>query len=88
MGLSSINNVILSTENGPRGGDEINRIYKDKNYGWPIASDGNKYVKDDAPPRGYKDHQDMNFEPPIFSFIPSIGISEIIKIDNNFDKNW
>ena len=88
LGLSSINNVILSTENGPRGGDEINRIYKDKNYGWPIASDGNKYVKDDAPPRGYKDHQDMNFEPPIFSFIPSIGISEIIKIDNNFDKNW
>ena len=88
LGLSSIDNVILSTENGPRGGDEINRIYKDKNYGWSIASDGNKYVKDDAPPRGYKDHQDMNFEPPIFSFIPSIGISEIIKIDNNFDKNW
>ena len=30
----------------------------------------------------------MNFEDPIFSFIPSIGISEIIKIDNKFTVNW
>jgi hypothetical protein len=97
LGLSSIDNVILSTENGPRGGDEINRIYKDKNYGWPIASDGNKYVKgygysdgDDVSlsQRDYSDHLDMNFEPPIFSFIPSMGISEIIKIDNNFARTW
>ena len=75
--------MILSTENGPRGGDEINRIYKDKNYGWPIASDGNKYTGDDSQ-KDYAHHLDMNIEPPIFSFIPSIGISEIIKIDNNF----
>ena len=87
LGLSSINNVILSTENGPRGGDEINRIYKDKNYGWSIASDGNTYKGDDSQ-KDYEDHLEMNFEPPIISFIPSIGISEIIKIDNNFNVNW
>ena len=95
LGLSSIDNVILSTENGPRGGDEINRIYKNKNYGWPIASNGNMYVIDfegkkygRSLTKDYAEHLDMNFEPPIFSFIPSIGISEIIKIDNNFDVNW
>jgi len=35
--------VILSTEHGPAGGDEINRVIKDKNYGWPIASYGIHY---------------------------------------------
>ena len=87
LGLSSIDNVILSTENGPRGGDEINRIYKDKNYGWSIASDGKTYGGDNSQ-KEYADHQETNFEPPIISFIPSIGISEIIKIDNNFNVNW
>lgn len=87
LGLSSIDDVILSTENGPRGGDEINRIYKGKNYGWPIASDGNKYNGNDLQ-KDYANHLDMNFEQPIFSFIPSIGISEIIKIDNKFAPNW
>ena len=32
--------VVLSTEHGPKGGDEINKIIKDENYGWPIASYG------------------------------------------------
>ena len=91
LGLFSFNNLILSTENGPRGGDEINRIYKDKNYGWPIASDGHKYRKgfnNIDLKKTYIDHSDKNFEQPIFSFIPSVGISEIIKIDNKFTVNW
>ena len=33
-------NLILSTEHGPQGGDEINKIIRGKNYGWPIASYG------------------------------------------------
>ena len=35
--------VVLSTEHGPAGGDEINKIIRDKNYGWPIASYGIHY---------------------------------------------
>ena len=31
-----------------------------------------------------KNHTYYNFEEPIFSFIPSIGISEIIKLPNTF----
>ena len=95
LGLYSANGIILSTENGPRGGDEINRIYRDKNYGWPISSDGNKYVDGyndgdeySLSQRGYKDHEEMGFEKPIFSFIPSIGITEIIRLDNKFVKTW
>ena len=33
-------------------------------------------------------HEDYGFEEPIFSFVPSIGITEIIKIPNNFSKHW
>lgn len=84
IGLLVDGDVILSTENGPRGADEINRIYENKNYGWDIASYGKKYKLDEA----YKDHYSLGFEEPIFSFIPSVGISEIIKIDNNFDSDW
>lgn len=30
-------------EHGPRGGDELNRIIKGQNYGWPIATYGTDY---------------------------------------------
>ena len=86
QGLFVENNLILSTEHGPRGGDEINKIEFQKNYGWPIASYGNSYFDKSIV---YKNsHKKNNFKEPIFSFIPSIGISELIKIENNFDKAW
>ena len=63
------------------------RINKGKNYDWPIVSDGNKYIESKISRREYSDHLFMNFEPLIISFTLSIGISEIIKIDNDFAKN-
>ena len=36
----------------------------------------------------HKSHNDFDFEEPIFSFVPSIGISEIIKLPNNFSNQW
>ena len=36
-------NSIIATENGPRGGDEINKIIYGGNYGWPVASYGRRY---------------------------------------------
>ena len=83
---------IIATENGPRGGDEINLIKDGFNYGWPIASYGEKddYLpyKDKDKPYYKKNHKVYGFEEPIFAFVPSIGISEIIKIGNNFSNFW
>ena len=80
-------NIILSTEHGPMGGDEIN-INRDlsiiKNYGWPISSYGEHYpgtnmeINKKAPL--YKSHLKYGFEEPIIYFIPSIGISQIIQV--------
>tara|TARA_Y100000590_G_scaffold2893_1_gene3819 strand:+ start:1948 stop:3291 length:1344 start_codon:yes stop_codon:yes gene_type:complete len=91
QGLIKINeNNIISTEHGPFGGDEINKIIFGKNYGWPIASYGFPYSSTNNFKREpYKiNHEDNGFEEPIFSFIPSIGISQIISIPNKFSKNW
>ena len=85
QGLFVKDKLILSTEHGPRGGDEINRILFGKNYGWPIASYGKKYFSNNF----YKNnHYSLGFKEPIFSYVPSIGISEIIQIPNKFYKNF
>ena len=91
------NNFILETEHGPQGGDEINlievsKINKDKiqNYGWPISSAGehyggkieaNKIIYEKYPL--FKSHVEHGFIEPLKSFVPSIGISEIVKIKPN-----
>jgi len=91
------NNFILETEHGPNGGDEINlieinKINKDNilNYGWPISSAGehysqvvkkNKTIYEKYPL--YKSHVEQGFIDPLKSYVPSIGISEIVKIGKN-----
>jgi hypothetical protein len=91
------NNFVLETEHGPMGGDEINLIEVDKinegiiqNYGWPIVSAGehyggrsekNKLIYEKYPL--FKSHIEYGFVKPLKSFVPSIAISEIVKIGNN-----
>jgi hypothetical protein len=89
QGLFVENDLILQTEHGPRGGDEINRIIFQKNYGWPITSYGEKYFLDFTEEPSYKkDHHKNGFKEPIYSFVKSIGISEIIKLPNAFSKHF
>ena len=89
QGLFANNNLILQTEHGPRGGDEINKIIFQKNYGWPEVSYGEKYgLSFTKKPSYKKNHYKNGFEEPIYSFVPSIGISEIIKLPNTFSKHF
>jgi aldose sugar dehydrogenase len=37
------NDIIIVTEHGPMGGDEINYVRENENYGWPIDSYGTTY---------------------------------------------
>lgn len=86
------NNLIISTEHGPKGGDEINinkkpDTLKIENYGWPISSYGEHYDKSTKPAL-LKSHKDFGFEEPIKYYNPAIAISEIIKIPSSFNKNF
>ncbi len=86
-------NIILETEHGPQGGDEINLIEmkseKLPNYGWAIASYGEHYggkkhfndKKYEKYPL-YKSHKDNGFIEPLKYFVPSIGIGRIIGLGN------
>ena len=81
----------MSTEHGPYGGDEINKIEMEI-ITVAISSYGEKYqfLKEHKFNKYTykKSHKNYNFTEPIFSFVPSIGISEIIAIPNNFSKYW
>ena len=93
QGLTHLNNKIFSTEHGPKGGDELNLIIKGKNYGWPTVSYGTNYLKSNG--GGGKaisvNHEIKNFEEPLFSFIPSVGISALnncpTALKNYYKKN-
>ena len=90
----SINDIIFSTEHGPKGGGELNinikpSVTQIKNYGYPISSYGEHYgypnpeimyKYDEAP--FYKSHKDYGFQEPLDYYVPSIGPSDIEKIDN------
>jgi hypothetical protein len=89
-GLFSEKDLLIATSNGPMGGDEINKILPNENYGWPIASYGDLYFRKNDDKKVYykKSHDKYGFKEPVFSFVPSIGISEIIKLSNNFSNFW
>jgi len=70
-------NILLESEHGPSGGDEVNIIKKDKNYGWPSTSVGthDDFVK-------FHNHSKKGFEEPIYAWTPhSSGASQITKIN-------
>jgi len=79
QGLTVLNNKVFNVEHGPKGGDELNQVIKDKNYGWPNVSYGTNYLKDDGGDgKSIKvDHAESNYEGPLFAFVPSIGISAL-----------
>ena len=92
---SNKHNFIISTEHGPKGGDEININHNPfseiKNFGWPISSYGEHYKKNysekklkEAPLN--KSHKKFGFIEPLKYFVPSIGISEIISLSEDDDK--
>ena len=95
-------NTVFFTEHGPKGGDEVNvnesPEEKIENFGWPISSYGELYglnkvyyarERKDSKyknPTLYKSHKDHGFIEPIKYFVPSIGISQIIKIPFIYNK--
>jgi glucose/arabinose dehydrogenase len=88
QGLIVYDEIILSTEHGPRGGDEVNKIIYGKNYGWPTASYGEPYGIKLKQPKYFKEHHKYGYEEPLFVFSKAIGISEIINLPNKFSNFW
>jgi glucose/arabinose dehydrogenase len=72
-------------EHGPRGGDEINLIQKNKNYGWPIISYGKEYW---APMAVGESTHKKGMEQPIKQFTPSIAPCGLEIYSGKLFKKW
>jgi|ETNmetMinimDraft_33_1059910.scaffolds.fasta_scaffold12957_1 hypothetical protein len=86
-------NIIIHTDHGPIGGDEININFNldnkiIENYGWPISSYGETSGKfyEEAPL--HKSHKDHGFVEPVKYYTPSIAISEIVRMPVTFNEKF
>lgn len=88
------NKVVVSTEHGPNGGDEINvnRLSAGgelANFGWPQASYGLHYDSRFHPEAPlHKSHSEHGYLEPLKHYTPSVGISEIVKLPKTFAQGF
>jgi hypothetical protein len=68
---------IWATDNGPRGGDELNLIKMGSNYGWPYESFGKSYAEFSP---YVKNSIKQHYEAPVFSWLPSIAPTGIVEL--------
>lgn len=64
---------LWESEHGPRGGDELNRVLRGRNYGWPLVTHGMNY--DGTPVSAHTERSGL--EPPARHWTPSIAVSPL-----------
>jgi glucose/arabinose dehydrogenase len=79
-----------ASEMGPRGGDELNRLVKGGNYGWPVYTKGVNY---DGRPVNVASklglelaEEDAQF--PVVDWTPAIAISNFVFYEGKAFKKW
>jgi len=77
--------TLWETEHGPRGGDELNRIQKGKNYGWPIITHGIDYP---GGPIGDGITAKEGLEQPIYYWDPVIAPSGLAVYHGKLFAGW
>lgn len=71
--------TIWSQEHGPRGGDELNKVLKGENYGWPIITYGKEYW---GPSIGEGTEKEGMIQPHYY-YVPSIAPSGLVFYEGN-----
>ena len=78
------NGQLWAHEMGPRGGDELNRIEKGANYGYPLVSEGNHYSGLPIP-----DHDTRpEFRAPVIAWTPVISPAGLVFYDGELFPAW
>lgn len=77
-------NQLWVAEMGPQGGDELNRVLKGENYGYPLVSNGNHYDGALIP-----DHQTRpEFRAPEIDWTPVISPSSLMVYQGDALPQW
>jgi cytochrome c2 len=79
--------TVWSTEHGPQGGDELNLIVHGANYGWPLVTYGTDYGSATWPLNHHQGRHD-GYQQPIYAWVPSIGVSNLIRIEQDRFPVW
>jgi cytochrome c2 len=92
QGITVAGNVIWSTEHGPQGGDELNRLVEGGDYGWGRTTSGTDYgtftftptpLPSSAAPDSAGELRD-----PVHTWMPSIGVSDVIVVEGRAFHRW
>lgn len=83
MGLDG---TLWNTEHGPRGGDELNRVEKGANYGWPLVAFSINY--NDAPLTQPWPSPDQKITLPVLRWLPSIAACGLDVVDGAAFPKW
>jgi glucose/arabinose dehydrogenase len=78
------NGQLWAHEMGPRGGDELNRIEKGANYGYPIVSNGDHYDGRPIPDH----HTRPEFRAPVITWNPVISPAGFIIYGGDLFPAW
>jgi len=81
------NGAIWLTEHGPRGGDELNLVQQDANYGWPMVTYGTEYGEK-VWPLSQNQGQHEGYQRPVFAWVPSIAVSNVIEVEGDRFPLW
>jgi aldose sugar dehydrogenase len=79
--------AIWSTEHGPQGGDELNLVVRGANYGWPLVTYGTDYGSAAWPLSRVQGRHD-GYQQPVFAWVPSIGVSNVIRLEQDRFPAW
>jgi glucose/arabinose dehydrogenase len=82
--VDPVTGTVWSAEHGPRGGDEINRIVKGANYGWPIATHGLDYTGGRISP--FETYPGVT--EPLLWWTPSIGVGGVTVYRGALFPEW
>ncbi len=85
LGLAvDLDGQLWDLEMGPRGGDELNRVVRGANYGYPIVSNGVHYDGRDIP-----DHDTHpEFNAPAVWWTPVVSPSDLMIYRGNLFSDW
>lgn len=70
MALNPADGALYASEHGPRGGDELNRIERGLNYGWPVITYGMEYSGSPITART----EAPGMEQPLIEWTPSLAV--------------
>jgi aldose sugar dehydrogenase len=77
--------TLVTTEHGPKGGDELNTPKAGRNYGWPIITYGEEYQ---GGPVGDGLKAKEGMEQPVHYWLPSIGASGLAQLTSTAYGRW